>query len=65
MEDAKALVMYWHEKGHGGLKIYQKLPARPGGAYPADSTITEWIRRLHRSEDVTRRASGSEHILDA
>jgi hypothetical protein len=28
MEGAKVLVMYWHEKGHGILKIYQELSAR-------------------------------------
>jgi hemoglobin-like flavoprotein len=28
MEDAKALVIYWREKGHGILKIYQELFAR-------------------------------------
>jgi hypothetical protein len=69
MKDAKALVVYWHEKGHGTLKIYQKLSARPGRAYPAYSAIlysttADWIRRLHKDEDITRRASGSGCSLD-
>jgi hypothetical protein len=40
MEDAKALVIYWHEKHCSSTKIYTKLLARTGEAYPAYSTIT-------------------------
>jgi hypothetical protein len=64
MEDGKVPVMYWREKGNGTLRIYQKLSARPGRAYPAYSTATDWIRRMHRGEDITRRASGSGRLLD-
>jgi hypothetical protein len=59
MEDAKAVVTYWHEKGHGALRIHQQLSARVRGRYPAYSTIPDWIRRLERDEDITQRASGS------
>jgi histone-lysine N-methyltransferase SETMAR len=62
MEDAKVLVMYWYEKGHGALRIYQKLSARVGGRFPSYSTITHWLRRLRRNEDITRRASGSGRL---
>jgi hypothetical protein len=41
MEDAKVLVTYWQAKGHGAVKIYQKLSMRSDRAYPADSTITD------------------------
>jgi hypothetical protein len=64
MEQAEAFVMHRCEKGHGALKIYQKLSWRPGPAYPAYSVITDWIRRLHRGENITRRASDSGHLLD-
>jgi hypothetical protein len=57
-------VIDWHEKGHGALKIYQKLSTRPGGSYPTYSTITDCIKRLQRSEDITRRASDSGRLLD-
>jgi hypothetical protein len=53
MEDAKALVIYWHEKGHGVLRIHQKLSARARGRCPAYSTITDWIRRLERDADIS------------
>jgi hypothetical protein len=32
MEDAKALVIYWHEKHNFATKIYTKLLARAGKA---------------------------------
>jgi hypothetical protein len=64
MEDTKVLVMDWHEKGHGALKMDQKLSAHPGRAYPAYSTISDRIRRLHMGEDITRRASGGGRLLD-
>jgi hypothetical protein len=44
MEDAKALVIYWHEKYYSATKMSTKLLARAGGASPAYSTITNWIR---------------------
>jgi hypothetical protein len=59
MEDVKALMMYWHEKGYDTLKTYQKLSARPDRTYPAYSALTDWIRKLHRGGNITRRSSGS------
>jgi hypothetical protein len=65
MEDAKSLVTYCHEKGHGALNVYQKLSARQDRAYWAYSTITDSIRRLPRGEDIATHASGSGRLLDA
>jgi hypothetical protein len=39
MEDAKALVIYWHEKHYSGMKMYTKLLARAEEVCPAHSTI--------------------------
>jgi hypothetical protein len=64
MEPAKTLVMYQHKNHHGAVMIYQKLSNPTDRAYPAYSTITDWIRRLHRGEDVTNRASGSGRLLN-
>jgi hypothetical protein len=46
MEDAKALVIYWHEKHYSATKMDTKLLVRAGEACPAYSTITNWIRAL-------------------
>jgi hypothetical protein len=40
MENARALVIYWHEKHYSVTKMYTKLLARAGEAYLAYSTIT-------------------------
>jgi transposase len=45
------------------LKISQKL-RRARAEHIHYSTITDWIRRLHRGEDITRRASSSGRLLD-
>jgi hypothetical protein len=64
MEDAKSRVIYWHENGHDAFKRCQKLSAGPGRAYPFYPSITDWIRRLHKGEDLTRRPSSSGRLLD-
>jgi hypothetical protein len=46
MEDAKVLVIYWHEKHYSATKMHTKYLARAGEACPAYSTITNWIRAL-------------------
>jgi hypothetical protein len=52
MEDATALVTYWHEKQYPATKIYAKLLARGRDACPAYSTITSWIKSLVRGENI-------------
>jgi predicted transcriptional regulator len=64
MEDSEALVIYWHEKGHDARTIHRKLSARAGRIGPGYSTVTNWIRRLVRNEDITRRAFGSGRLPD-
>jgi hypothetical protein len=64
MEDAKALVIYWHENHSSTTKMYTKLLARAGEAYPAYSTITNSIRTLTRGEDIHGHASGCGHSPD-
>jgi hypothetical protein len=64
MEDAKALVIYWHEKHYSATKMYTKLLARAGEAYPACSTIANWIRALARSEDIHGHTSGGGSLPD-
>jgi hypothetical protein len=64
MEDAKALVVYWHAKGHPATKMYTKLLARAGEACPAYSTITNWVRALTRGEDIQGHASGGGRLPD-
>jgi hypothetical protein len=46
MDDAKALVIYWHEKHHSVTKMYTKLLARTGEARSVSSTIMTWARAL-------------------
>jgi histone-lysine N-methyltransferase SETMAR len=64
MEDAKALVIYWHGKGYPATKMYVKLLARGDDACPAYSTITKWIRALIRGEDIRGHASGGGRLAD-
>jgi hypothetical protein len=64
MEDAKALVIYWHEKHYSVTKMQTKLLARAGEACPAYSAITNWIRALTRGEDIHGHASGSGPLPD-
>jgi hypothetical protein len=54
MEDAKPLVIYWHEKHYSATKIYTKLLARAGEAHPVYSTITNWIKALTRRYSWSR-----------
>jgi hypothetical protein len=54
MEDAKALVIYWHEKHYSATKVYTKLLVRAGEACPTYFGITNWIRALTRGEDIHR-----------
>jgi hypothetical protein len=62
MEDAKALVMSWHEKGHGSLTIWQIQSASFDRKCPAHSTVIDWIRKLKRGEDIIQRASSSGRL---
>jgi hypothetical protein len=64
MENAKALVIYWHEKHYPAIKMYIKLLARAGEAYPAYSTITNWIRTLTRGEGIHDHTSGGGPLPD-
>jgi hypothetical protein len=64
MEDAKALVIYWHEKHYSETKMSTKLLAYAGEAYPAYSMITTWIRALIRGKDIHGHASGGVHLPD-
>jgi hypothetical protein len=64
MENAKALVIYWHKKHYSATKICTKLSARAGEAYPTSSTITNWISALTRGEDIHGHASGGGHLPD-
>jgi hypothetical protein len=64
MEEAKALVIYWHEKHYSVMKIYTKLLARAGEACPAYYAITNWIRALTRGEDIHGHASESRRLSD-
>jgi hypothetical protein len=62
MEDAKALVISWHEKHHSAMKMDTKLLARAGEACPASSTVMNWIRALTRGEDIHGHASGGGRL---
>jgi hypothetical protein len=64
MEDAKVSVIYWHEKHYSATKMYMKLLACAGEAWPAYSTITNWIRALTRGEDIHGHASGAGRLPD-
>jgi histone-lysine N-methyltransferase SETMAR len=64
MEDAKALVIYWHEKQYAATRMYGKLLARGRDTCPAYSTITSWIRSLRRGEDIYEHASGGGRLPD-
>jgi hypothetical protein len=64
MEAAKVLVIYWHEKGHNATRVHQKVSMHLGHTLPADSMITDWLRKLERPNGITRRASGSGRLLD-
>jgi hypothetical protein len=59
MEDAKALVIYWHETHYFATKMYTKLLVRARETCPAYSTITNWIRTLTRGEDIQGHASAA------
>jgi hypothetical protein len=56
--------MVWHEKWFDSVAIHQKLAARVGYACRAYSTVTDWIRKLRRGDDITQRASGSGRLPD-
>jgi hypothetical protein len=62
MEDAKVLVIYWHEQGHDAIRIYQKLSTHLAHRLPAYSTAKDWLRGLERGDDITRRASGTGRL---
>jgi hypothetical protein len=64
MDDAKTLVIYWHEKHYFATKMYAKLLARAGEAFAADSMITNWIKALTPGEDIHGHASGSGRLPD-
>jgi hypothetical protein len=64
MEDAKVLVIYWHEKHYSATKKDTKLLERPGEACPSYSTITNWITALTRGEDIHGHASGGGRLPD-
>jgi hypothetical protein len=63
-EDAKALVIHWHEKHYSGTKMSINLWVRAGDACPAYSTITNWISALTRGEDIHGHASGGGRLPD-
>jgi hypothetical protein len=64
MEDAKTLVIDWHEEHYSATKMYTKLLIRAGEACPAYSTITNWIRALTGGEDIRGYASGGGRLPD-
>jgi hypothetical protein len=64
MEDAKVLVIYWHEKHYSAAKMFTKLLERAGEACSAHSMITNWIRGLTRSEEIHGHASGGGRLPD-
>jgi hypothetical protein len=51
-------------KGHDVTRISQKLSTGVGHTLLAHSTITDWLRKLERGDDITRRASGSGGLPD-
>jgi hypothetical protein len=57
MEDARALVIYWHDKHYFATKMDAKLLAGAGEACLAYSMIRNGIRALTRGEDIHRHAS--------
>jgi hypothetical protein len=64
MEDAKALIIYWHEKHSSATKMYTKLLAHSGESHPGYFTITSWIRTLTRGEGIHNHASKRERLPD-
>ena len=49
------LVMYWHTKGYDAKAMHMKLVAYRAEGAPGYSTITKWLRALHRGEDILHR----------
>jgi hypothetical protein len=64
MDDAKALVIHWHEKQYPAMKMYAKLLTRGRDGCPAYLTITSWIRSLERGEDIYEHESGGGRLPD-
>jgi hypothetical protein len=62
MEDAKALVIYWHEKHYSATKMHTKLLGRAGEACLA--TKMNWTRAFTRGEDIHGHASGGARLSD-
>jgi hypothetical protein len=61
---AKVFVIYWPDKSHNATRIYQKLSTRLCHMLPAYSTITDWLRKVERGDDITRRASAMGRLPD-
>jgi hypothetical protein len=64
MEAIKILIIYWPEKGHDTIRINQKLSMRLSHTLLAYSTITDWLRKRERGDDITRHAPGSGRLPD-
>jgi hypothetical protein len=52
MIHANCVVVSWHSKGHNATTIYEKLLARFHEEAPADSSVTDWFRRLGFGENI-------------
>jgi len=55
MEVQKALVIYWHSKGHSASIIHAKLKAYDSQLVPGYSTITDWCRKIKQGHDILER----------
>jgi hypothetical protein len=44
--------------------MHQNLLPRVGDDYPSYSTVTNWIKKLERGEEIHQRASRSEYSPD-
>ena len=60
----KHLVIYWHSKELGAQEIYEKCCVHFGKQSVAYSTITDWLRKLNRNENILVRKTGSGRLSD-
>jgi hypothetical protein len=65
MDVAKAVVVYWNDKGHSAQIKYQKLQEWHVPICPACFLITNWARDFDRWEHISMRASGSGCLPDS
>lgn len=63
-EHQKHLVVYWHSKNKNATDIHRKLCKYFPYEKISYSTITDWIRKINRGEDIFERKTGSGRISD-